>query len=128
MRDLSFYLRALPDLLSAWVLEPTVERARVKEGPVPLIEALRRQGRTRPGRDEAGRARLREAIALAERLRGRIPNCYRRVLLEIALDAGAARERVFLALDSGGGPGSGHAYLQSHPDAGGTSYDAVFDV
>jgi hypothetical protein len=124
--SLRWYLAALPDLIDAFSIEPGIDRSRLREGPKPLIERLRLQGLKRRTRGEAERSRLRYAIALAERLRGRKPNCYRRVLMEIAMDAGAAREPVFLALQSGGGAGSGHAYLASHADVTPSSYDAVF--
>jgi hypothetical protein len=45
---------------------------------------------------------------------GRLPdggNCYRRALLAIALDAGAAQDPLVLGLDARGGPASGHAWL-----------------
>jgi hypothetical protein len=125
-RSLRWYVAALPDLVGAFSIEPGIDRSRLREGPKPLIERLRLQGLKRRTRGEAERSRLRYAIALAERLRRREPNCYRRVLMEIAMDGGAAREQVFLALQSGGGTGSGHAFLASHPDVVASSYDAVF--
>jgi hypothetical protein len=54
-------------------------------------------------------------------------NCYRRVLLEIALDSGAAREPIYFAFSAGGGPQSGHACLASDRVTL-ESYDAVFVV
>jgi hypothetical protein len=126
VRNPAWYLAVAPDLVRALMVEPAIERARLTSGPKPLIERLRSQGKERPARGSAGRSRLRYAIALAERLRGRMPNCYRRVLMEIALDAGAAGEAVFLGLRTGGGPGSGHAYLQSHGESASPDYDAVF--
>lgn len=128
MRAPTFYLQTLPEIIRAWLIEPEVERGRLGEGPVPLLERLRRWGRAQPTRDPQGRLRLRAAIGIAERLRGRRPNCYRRVLMEVALDAGAAVEPVHLALDSNGGVGSGHAYLESHDQTDGDDYDARFAV
>jgi hypothetical protein len=125
-RRVGWYLASVPDLIRAWMIEPTVESCRLTTGPKPLISRLRAQGTTKASRTDAGRSRLRFAIALAERLRGRKPNCYRRVLMEIALDAGAAREPVFMGIRDGGGAGTGHAYLPSHPDSRDVDYDAVF--
>lgn len=54
------------------------------------------------------------------------PNCYRRVLLETALDASAARERIVFGLRQGGGRASGHAWLEGQPE--GEGYEATFSV
>jgi hypothetical protein len=60
-------------------------------------------------------------------------NCYRRALVEIALDRGAAQEPVHFAFRSRGGHGSGHAWLGGATDEGGAptapppgGYDAYF--
>jgi len=51
-------------------------------------------------------------------------NCYRRALLELALDPTAAAEPLVFGLKQGGGSGSGHAWLG---DARGfETYDAEF--
>jgi hypothetical protein len=52
------------------------------------------------------------------------PNCYRRALLEIALDPSAASEALFMGLDASGAPNSGHAWLGEQPQAN-RRYDAV---
>jgi hypothetical protein len=68
-------------------------------------------------------------IALVDRVLPGEPNCLRRALLEIALDAGAAEEPLHLGLKVPGGPRSGHAWLASWPDAANASaYDAVLEV
>jgi hypothetical protein len=68
-------------------------------------------------------------IRLVDRLFPGGANCYRRTLLEIALDAGAAEERLFLGLKEQGGPASGHAWLESWPDAAEASrYDAIVEI
>jgi hypothetical protein len=72
------------------------------------------------------RARLRRAIAIVDaRLPGG-PNCVRRALLEMALDRGAANEKLLAGFVSGGGPKSGHAWLESERVA--QRYDAVITV
>jgi hypothetical protein len=68
-------------------------------------------------------------IAAADR---RFPdggNCFRRALLEMSLDAGAAQERLCLGLKAAGGPRSGHAWLSSWPDAANAgTYDTVLEM
>jgi len=54
-------------------------------------------------------------------------NCYRRVLIEIGMDAGAAAERLHLGLRADGGLNSGHAWLESAPGRL-DPYDAEFVV
>ena len=83
-------------------------------------------GRRRPSRTPAGRIRLKRVISAIDR---RLPggkNCVRRALLEIALDGAAAREKFFAGLQTGGGPGSGHAWLESEPAS--KRYDAVIAI
>jgi hypothetical protein len=52
-------------------------------------------------------------------------NCYRRALLEVALDPAAAAEPLHLGLREHGGPRSGHAWLGDRRDSG-EAYDAEF--
>ena len=63
----------------------------------------------------AGRLNLRRVIGWIDRSLFKAPNCYRRVLLEIALDSGAAREPVVMGFRAGGGAGTGHIWLESDP-------------
>ena len=70
--------------------------------------------------------RLKRVIGAVDR---RLPggkNCVRRALLEVALDGAAAREQFFAGLHMGGGPGSGHAWLES--DSPTDRYDAVIAI
>jgi hypothetical protein len=106
---------------------PAIERARQIESFAPLVLRLRQRGCLKRQRDASARSQLRRAIQLVDRVFPSGPNCYRRVLLEIALDSGAAREPVYFGLRAAGGPGSGHAWLggdRGSPEA----YDAVFTV
>ena len=106
---------------------------------LPLIEADRRRlslhnavarARQRATRRTActpeGRATLRRAISIVDRLTPWGPNCVRRSLLEISLDAGAAREHLFAGFKAGGGPKSGHAWLESHPSS--DRFDVVVSI
>jgi hypothetical protein len=90
---------------------PEVEIGRRTQGPKPLLEKLRRRSRRTRRRDPAARARLRCAIGWVDAHLPGLPNCYRRALLEIALDRGAAAEPLRLGLRASGGPRSGHAWL-----------------
>jgi hypothetical protein len=109
-----------------------VERARTSVGPQPLLSSLRAEGGQKAARSPAARARLARAVRVVERCFPGGPNCYRRVLLEVALDAGAARQAVRFGLMAGGGPGSGHAYFQGdeagRQEATAQRFDVVFEL
>jgi hypothetical protein len=76
-------------------------------------------------RGAVARRRLHRIISLVDRLLPRPANCYRRALVEIAMDAGAATEPLHFGLRAGGGKDSGHAWLGAQP-AVGARYDAEF--
>jgi hypothetical protein len=107
---------------------PGVELGRLTSGPAPLVTRLRAVGRGRKHRRTAiERQCLKRAISWVD---ARFPdggNCYRRALLEIALDCDAANERLFLGLRSDCRPMSGHAWLGS-TGSGGTDYEAVISL
>jgi hypothetical protein len=70
--------------------------------------------------------RLRRIIAAVDR---RLPdrgNCVRRALLEMALSPQAAAERLCAGFRSGGGAGSGHAWLESQSPP--ERFDAVMRI
>jgi hypothetical protein len=90
-----------------------------------LIASLRSRGALCAARDAGQREDLRAAIRFVDRLFPSGPNCFRRVLMEIALDAGAAKEPVHMGLKAHGAPNSGHVWLASAPDGDG-GYDAEF--
>ncbi len=101
----------IADLGLALGLVPAMEVASRLVGPRPLVSALRLVGRRAPARDAAGRAWLQRVLGAVDR---RLPGgerCYRRVLCEIALDAGAAGEPLRLGLDGTGALRGGHAWL-----------------
>jgi len=89
-----------------------IEIGRCTLGPKPLLDELRHQGTSACSRDSAGRMRLRRAIRWLDVFMGR--NCFRRALLEIALDRGAAAEPLFLGLTFQGKQPIGHAWLSTH--------------
>lgn len=108
----------------AWIL-PKMEYCRRFLGPKAVAPLARQLARTRPRLGDQERQNLRRAIALFDRLLG--ANCYRRVLLEVALDPAAAEQPVFFGLMSNGGKRSGHAWLGSDPSLE-ARYDAVFSA
>jgi hypothetical protein len=119
---------ATSDLFVVAALSVPIDRARKREGPKHLIARLRRRGLASRRRDARGRRLLGRIVSGVDRFFPGGPNCYRRVLLEVALDAGAAEEPVSFALRVGGGPGTGHAWLgrvDHHPPPG---YDAIFEL
>jgi hypothetical protein len=105
---------------------PSVEWLRRRRSLHAAAAELRRRGAVQRQRALPERERLRRAIAMLDRRLPGGPNCVRRSLLEIRLDAGAARERLFAGFRRGGGPGSGHAWLESDPVT--DRYDAVVTV
>ena len=106
---------------------PGVETLRLRVGPKEVLGRARDLGASRRRRDEAGRRRLRRLIAFVDRYLPFGPSCYRRVALEIALDAGAAQETAFMGVRVGGGPRSGHVWLASEGEPL-ERYDASFEV
>jgi len=107
-RALEFFW-TLPEIGRVLGVLARIERARRKRGPRPLLEELRQQGSRAAQRDEHGRRCLRRAIRWVDACLG--PNCYRRVLLEVALDRGAASEPIRFGLKADGARMAGHAWL-----------------
>jgi hypothetical protein len=96
---------------------PRVESARRRLGPRAALDDLRRRGRSSPRRQAFGRRCLCRAIRLVDRLMPGGANCYRRALLEIALDRGAAADPLLLGFMLQGDQLSGHAWLGSEANA-----------
>jgi hypothetical protein len=111
-------LYLLHELFRVLASLPRVEVGRRCQGPRPLIKTLRQRGAAAPCRDARQRDRLRRAIRLVDRACLR-RNCFRRALLEVALDAGAAREPFHLGFRKEQGVLSGHAWLGDGPSASG---------
>jgi hypothetical protein len=106
---------------------PAVERERLRLGTAPAVSRARSRGLRAAEREPTARARLRRAIAAVDARLPRGANCFRRALLEMSLDCGAARERLYLHLSASGLAGSGHARLSSWPEDG-RDYDATFSL
>jgi hypothetical protein len=101
------------EILRVLIALPRVESTRRTRGLEPAVSAMRARGVHCIQREPRQRVFLQRAIAWLD---CRIPggtNCYRRVLLELSLDAGAASEPILIGLNPRGGPGSGHVWLAS---------------
>lgn len=116
------------DLSTALVLEllratreiRRAERLRMTRGPAEAVSLQRARGRKERARTGDGRRLLRRAIVSID---ARYPgggNCFRRVLVELALDAGAAGDRLVFGLDIGR---TGHVAFEGAEDA---TFDVVF--
>ncbi len=106
---------------------PGIEAGRRRQGPKPLLARLRRRGNRTRERDAPARQRLQRAIAWIDRRFPGGANCYRRALLEIALDRGAAGEPFRMGFHVGAGPVSGHAWLADRVGEA-KSYDAEVEL
>jgi hypothetical protein len=119
-------LRTLWEMTRVLVDVPRVERQRRQSSLHQAVGAARRRASGRRLRSLEGRARLRRAIAIVDARLPDGPNCVRRSLLEMSLDRGAANVKLLAGFVSGGGPKSGHAWLESERVL--QHYDAVIAV
>jgi len=107
-----------------------IERRRTSVGPKLAIEAARERGREARRRDDVARRDLRRLIRLVDRMVPGGPNCFRRVLLEIAIDPDAAAAPVGMGLRVSGS-GSGHAWIGAGvemDEPGSPPYDAIISL
>jgi len=93
-------------------------------GPAVIVSRLRSRAVQCRRRSPEGRARLRRVIGWVDRFMPGGPNCYRRVLLQIQLDGGAAEQPIHFGLMESGAPGSGHVWLEDEPEGTRRLYDA----
>jgi len=121
-------LRTLVEIARVVVAVPRVEIDRRRSSLHRAVQLMRQRSWGRAERSLDGRRRLRRAIAFVDaRLPGG-PNCVRRSLLEMALDSGAANEKLLAGFVSGGGKNSGHAWLESEPVQVQDKFDAVIAI
>jgi hypothetical protein len=106
--------RALP-------LFPFAERLR-RTSPADAIAEVRKKGTSAIARDPVGRARLRRAIGWIDALYPTGANCFRRILVEVALDGNAAREALVFGLDVGR---TGHVAFKDTEDR---TFDVAFEI
>jgi len=101
-----------------------VEKARWTEGPSTLVARLRERGARGSVRSKEARRRLFRVIHHLDRLMKGGPNCYRRSLVRIALDAGSAAEPFVLGLNLPERAPNGHAWVDGAEAA--ARYDVEF--
>jgi hypothetical protein len=99
-----------------------IETKRLHDTPERVLGELRAGGATMQRRGPIGRARLRRAIGWVDAVVPGGPNCLRRVLLEVALDAGAANETVVFGLDVGS---TGHVAFEDREER---TFDVAFRI
>lgn len=99
-----------------------VDRARRSESPERALAAMRARGAAQTERGPVGRARLRRAIGWVDAMLPGAASCYRRILLEVALDGGAAHETVVFGLDVGS---TGHVAFEGREER---SFDVAFAI
>ncbi len=110
------------ELARVALLVAAAERARNAASPEAAVRAMRARGLAAPARGAIGRARLRRAIGWVDALHPRGANCYRRTLLELALDRGAASESLVFGLDVGR---TGHVAFKGREELG---FDVLFEL
>lgn len=98
------------------------ERLRTGAPPERAAQTMRDRGARAPSRGPVGRARLRRAIGWVDAFHRGGPNCFRRTLAELGLDAGAARETLVFGLDVGR---TGHVALKDSEDS---AFDVAFEI
>jgi hypothetical protein len=116
----------MTDLFRVLGVLPLVEWRRRRLSLHGAVASARADSHKRGARSKSARVRLRRFIGAVD---ARMPgggNCVRRALIEMSLDAAAGRERLFAGFRTGGGPRSGHAWLESHAVT--ETYDAVISV
>jgi hypothetical protein len=99
-----------------------IDDRRAKQTPQRMLDDLRARAATSKERGPIGRARLRRAIGWVDAALPSGASCYRRVLLELALDAGAARETVVFGLDVGS---TGHVAFEDREER---TFDVAFAI
>ena len=111
------------ELARVTALLRVADRDRQRATPAQALAAMRARGtKTARVRGPIGRARLRRAIGWVDALAPGGASCYRRILLESALDAGAARETVVFGLDVGS---TGHVAFEDREER---TFDVAFAI
>lgn len=113
------------ELARVVALAPIAERRRLREPPAAAVRAMRDRGARQPSRGPIGRARLHRAIGWVDAAMPGGENCYRRTLLELGLDAGAARETLVFGLDVGR---TGHVAFKGREDEQMQRFDVVYEL
>jgi hypothetical protein len=112
------------EVLRIAAILPLIESWRLYGAPGTCLRRVRARGVKAKVRSVAERARLQRLIGYIDHRLPGGPNCYRRALIEMALDPTAAGEPFRFGLRRRGGPKSGHAWLADRRDD--VRYDAEF--
>lgn len=117
----------LPLVVEVARILPRIEWARWTTGPGMVVTQLRNQESEIPVRDALTRRRLLRAIRWVDGCLSWKGNCYRKALLEMALDRSAVRSALMLGFSVRGGTMTGHAWLaaESTPKV---EYDFVIQL
>jgi hypothetical protein len=110
------------ELVRALALVREAEGLRLGGSPERAVRVMRERGRRATKRGTVGRARLRRAVGWVDAAFPGGPNCFRRTLVEVGLDAGAAGETLVFGLDVGR---TGHVSFKDSEDR---SFDVAFEV
>jgi hypothetical protein len=105
-----------------------IERERRKGNGAVALKMARSVGQFRRRRSPSGRLLLRRFLYQFDKV---LPgsNCFRRVLLEVALDSGSSAESVCFGVDTGANPFSGHVWIESDTASPSLkTYDYVFKL
>jgi hypothetical protein len=106
------------EMMEVAILLREVEEARLREGPEALLKRLRPLGAKRAPRTLSQRQRLSRNVTRIDRLLHGESNCYRRSLVQVALDRDAASQPFVLGLDVPASGVKGHAWLEGNERAG----------
>ena len=109
--------------VEAAVLLREVDEARGIVGPDALVARMRKEGALRPALSKLATRRLPGIVYRLDRLLHGESNCYRRALVQVALDPRAAGEPFVLGLDTGKESPVGHAWIEGTERA---AYDVEF--
>lgn len=91
------------------------------------LRVARSLGRFAPKRSASGRLRLSKLVSRVDRVIPGRGGCYRRALLQSALDRGAAAEKLRVGLVAGANWRAGHIWFPSIESPNGR-YDAIFEI
>lgn len=111
-----------PMIAEVVAMLPAAERARRARSPAEAVRAMRRRGAAHASLGPRAQARLRRIIDWVDALVPGGGNCYRRTLLELALDPEAAGATLVFGLDVGR---TGHVAFKDRASA---AFDVSFEV
>ncbi len=106
---------------------PRVEWGRRHEAPKPLLAKLKGAASSKRRRSSDDKERLQQAIRWVDACCPGGRNCFRRALLEIALDQGSAQAPLMMGFRHGDPQPLGHAWIGEDPYAE-NRYDVIVEL